>query len=344
MTRRASSSSTDPAEAPTATGDSPNPGEWLPRALLLDPVAIPGDAACFADARALGLTDVPILLGWRRAGGALVLGASDGAASLELLAATKVVVAATTEWTDARWDAAFRSFWSTADPELRNALAERLPLPRGSWTLASWSETVWGAYAGGVESAALAVLGAAVPEEVRQGVGAMGSLVRAAAFVFEPFDEARVRIRCTLVAGELDPIAERSLPGEMDGAAKRIRRGLGRPRVLDEVLPAIERVAMDSGARPTWSRRDWVRFEGPRGAVRVFPREQGVWLQLVGADEGARAGLWFRHGLPKADDDRSRDAPPGTHMFLRDADALTPAVEALLRHWLRGPEVEKADG
>ena len=49
-------------------------GEWLSRALLLDPTAIPGDSACWADARELGMAKRPILLGWRRTGGALVTG------------------------------------------------------------------------------------------------------------------------------------------------------------------------------------------------------------------------------------------------------------------------------
>jgi hypothetical protein len=319
--------------------------DWLPRALLLDPVAIPGGAACFADARALGLTSLPILLGWRRAGGSLVVGAIEGVASPTLLAAAEAVAEVTAEWTDARWDAAFRSFWSGADAELREALAERLPLPPGEWTLAAWSESVWGAYAGGVESAALAIIGASVPDEVREGVRSLARPLRAAAFVVEPLDESRGRIRCSLVAGELDSIAERTLPGDVDGPGKGGGRRLGRPRVLEEVLPAVERVATGSGARPVWSRRDWVRFEGPRGAVRVFPRDEGVWLQLVGADEGARAGLWFRHGVPpEADRNRPPDPPPGAHLFLRDAEALTPSVEALIRHWLRGPDVKAPDG
>ena len=33
------------------------PGEWLSRALLLDPMAIPGDSACWADARELGMAE-----------------------------------------------------------------------------------------------------------------------------------------------------------------------------------------------------------------------------------------------------------------------------------------------
>ena len=62
------------------------PGEWLPRALLLDPAAMPG-GACWADARALDLTEVPILLGWRRCGGLVVTGTAEGEASLELFVA-----------------------------------------------------------------------------------------------------------------------------------------------------------------------------------------------------------------------------------------------------------------
>lgn len=319
-------------------------GEWLPRALLLDPVAIPGGAACFADARKLGLTSLPILLGWRRAGGSLVVGAIGGSASPALLAATEAVAETTSAWTDARWAEAFRAFWKAADARLREALAERLPLPPGGeWTLESWSATVWGAYSGGVEPGAVAVLGTSIPDEVREGVRDLRRRVRAAAFTVEPLDESRGRIRCSLVAGELDPLPERTLPGDLD-VGERGRRS-GRPRVLEEVLPAVERVAAESGARPTWSRRDWVRFEGPRGVVRVFPRGEGVWLQLVGADEGARAGLWYRHGLaPDSGADTPLDPPPGAHLFLRDAEALTPPVESLLRHWLRGPDVEPGEG
>jgi hypothetical protein len=51
--------------------------EWLSRALLLDPSALPG-GACWADARVLELAEVPILLGWRRGGGLVVTGAAEG--------------------------------------------------------------------------------------------------------------------------------------------------------------------------------------------------------------------------------------------------------------------------
>ena len=224
--------------------------EWLPRALLLDPVAIPGGAACFADARPLGLTRLPILLGWRRVGGSLVVGAIGGSASRELLAATEAVAAATAEWTDTHWDAAFRTFWKAADARLREALAERLPLPpRAEWTLESWSATVWGAYAGGVEPGAVAVLGTSIPEDVREGVRDLRRHVRAAAFRVESLDASGGRIRCSLVAGEIDPLPERILPGE--GEAVDPGHRSGRARVLEELLPAVERVAAESGARPT---------------------------------------------------------------------------------------------
>ncbi|MGH7565636.1 MAG: hypothetical protein ACREK2_02280, partial [Gemmatimonadota bacterium] len=156
---------------------------------------------------------------------------------------------------------------------------------------------------------------------------------RAAAFTVEPLDEAGGRIRCALVAGHLDPAPSRALPGEVELAARIATHA--DPRDPPDLLGAVERLARRSGATATWSRGEWVRFEGTRGAIRVFPDDGGAWLQLAGADEGALAGLRFRHGLP-LDPAGAPGAPPGAHLFLRDTAALTPSIEALIRQWLRG--------
>lgn len=312
------------------------PGERLSRALLLDPTAIPGGAACFADARPIGVATLPILLGWRRAGGGLVVGTSEEAVTTELWGAAKSLAESTAEWTVDRWDVAFRAFWTAADPSLRNVLAERLPLPaENEWSLASWSEAVWGTFDRVMEPPAVAVVGSSVPEDVVDAILALEGLTRSAAFTFQPLGESGERIRCSLVAGILDPVPERALPGEIDGPVSPGR--IAAPRDPEELLRALERVASGSEAKATWFRRDWVRFEGPCGAVRGFPRGEGVWLQLAGADEGALAGLRFRHGLTQdLMAGAPSDAPPGAHFFLRDVAALTPSIEALLRQWLRG--------
>lgn len=310
------------------------PGEWLSRALLLDPMAIPGDSACWGDARALGLAGLPILLGWRRTGGALVAGTSEGAVTIELLVATTKLAESTSLWTGDRWDAAFRAFWTDAAPPLRHALAERLPLPADGWSLESWSSAVWGTFAGPVDPPAVAVVGSTVSADVMESIGLRGSAGRAAAFTVEPLDAAGDRIRCALVAGHLDPAPPRALPGEVELAARTGNDGRGGPDPY-ELLGAMERLARRSGATATWSRRDWVRYEGAHGAIRVFPSEAGAWLQLAGADEGALAGLRFRHGLP-LDRGGPPGAPPGAHLFLPDRAALTASIEALIRQWLRG--------
>ena len=141
-------------------------------------------------------------------------------------------------------------------------------------------------------------------------------------------------MRCALVAGALDPGPRRALPGETELAQRHGRNGAAAddPRTL---LDAVERVARRSGATATWSRRDWVRFEGAHGTIRVFPHDAGAWLQLAGADEGALAGLRYRHGIA-LDSGGAPDPPPGAHIYLRDAASLTPSIEALIRQWLRG--------
>lgn len=312
------------------------PGEWLPRALLLNPTAIPGDSACWADARVLGLASLPILLGWRRTGGALVAGTSEGVATRELWVAATSLAESTSKWSGERWDTAFRAFWTVATPLLRNALAERLPLPADAWSLESWSAAVWGTFAGPVEPPAVAILGSSVSAEVLESIASPGRVGRMAAFTVEPLDEAGGRIRCALVAGHLDPDPPRALPGDVELAARAATHARA-ARDPYELLGAMERLARRSGATATWSRRDWVRYEGAHGSIRVFPSEQGAWLQLAGADEGALAGLRFRHGL-SLDRGGPPDAPPGAHLFLRDAAALTPSIEALIRQWLRGTD------
>lgn len=307
------------------------PGEWLSRALLLDPTAIPGDYACWADARELGLARLPILLGWRRAGGALVAGTAEGIATRELWVAATTLAESTAEWTGDRWDAAFRAFWTVTTPPLRDALAARLPLPEDAWSLESWSAAVWGTFAGPVEPPAVAVVGSSVSADVLESIALPGGAGRVAAFTVEPLDAAGARIRCALVAGHLDPGPARALPGDVELAARIANHA----RDPYELLGAVERLARRSGATATWSRREWVRYEGARGAIRVFPIEEGAWLQLAGADEGALAGLCFRHGLP-LDRGGPPEAPPGAHLFLPDAAALTPSIEALIRQWLRG--------
>lgn len=310
------------------------PGEWLSRALLLDPSAIPGDSACWADARDLGMARQPILLGWRRAGGALVTGTSEGVATRELWAESSMLAESTARWSGERWDAAFRTFWRQAKPPLRHALSERLPLPAEGWTLEAWAGAVWGSFAGPAGPPAVAVVGSEVSADVLASVEGASGAGRAAAFVVEPLDAEGARIRCALVAGTLDTGPRRALPGEPELAERegRARVPFEPPRTL---LDAVERVARRSGATATWSRRDWVRFEGMNGAIRVFPHDGGAWLQLAGADEGALAGLRYRHGLA-LDSDGPPDPPPGTHLYLRDADSLTPSIEALIRQWLRG--------
>jgi hypothetical protein len=317
-------------------------GEWLSRALLLDPTAIPGDAACWADARQLGLARQPILLGWRRGGGPLVAGTSEGEAGRDLWLAAASLADSTAEWTGDRWDGAFRAFWKLATPALRDALADRLPLPDQGWSLGSWSEAVWGSFASGIEPPAVAVVGRSVAPEVVESVAAPRESGRMAAFTVELLDAERTRIRCTLVAGRLAPAAVRKLPGEL-ARSDRGENGSSDGRDSFDLLEALGRLARRSGASATWSRGDWVRYQGAGGMIRVFPSREGAWVQLAGADEGALAGLRFRHGLP-LDPGATTGAPPGAHLFLQRGVELTPSMEGLLRQWLRGSDPPPEEG
>jgi len=307
-------------------GYVPGP-EWLSRALLLDPTVPDPGATCWADARSLGIVRLPILLGWRRSGGPVVVGTSEGVADAGLLTATLGLAEKTAEWTPGRWGEAFHSFWSNADPSLRNALATRLPLPEAEpWSLVEWSEAVWGTYAES-GSTAVALVARELEPDVLSSLEWLGRRTGwAAGFSAEPLDEGGGRIRCFRVAGSLDSDEPRPLPGEAGRSP-----GEGSPDPLD----TVERLALDAGASASWSRREWVRFRGPGGTIRAFPRQDALWLQLVGADEGTLAGLRFRHGVP-LDGPGSPDAPPGAHLALRQVSDVTDSVEAVIREWLQG--------
>lgn len=301
--------------------------EWLWRALLLDPAVPDPGVACWADARSLGLVRLPILLGWRRSGGAVVVGTSERVAEAGLLTATLELAERTAEWTPGRWGDAFHSFWSSADASLRAALATRLPLPTTEpWSLVEWSEAVWGTYAES-GSTAVALVARELGPDVLSSLEWLGRRTGwAAGYSAEPLDEDGRRIRCFRVAGSLGPEEARPLPGEAGRSPTD-----GSPDPLD----TVERLALDAGATASWSRRDWVRFHGAGGTIRVFPREDAVWLQLVGADEGTLAGLRFRHGVP-LEPPGSPDAPPGAHLALRSDAEVTAEVEAVIREWLQG--------
>lgn len=106
-------------------------------------------------------------------------------------------------------------------------------------------------------------------------------------------------------------------------------------RETGPLLIVLERWCQRSGATVTWSGREWVRFEGPRHSLRVFPGPSFVDLQLVGADEGTLTGLKYRHGVLKRMDP-PLDAPPEVHIRLKGGEDLSPGLSFLLASWLRG--------
>lgn len=264
-------------------------------------------------------------------------GAAEGEATLELFVAVRRLAKSTTGWSEERCDVAFREFWSRAAQPLRDALDARLPLPPPEdWSLEAWAVAVWGTFTGAVEPPAMVVVGSSVSDAVIDAVLAGVGPGRTAAFTVAPLDDSRSRVRCSLVAGELDPAAERALPGVLEGPVAGDYRP-DRERDREQLIETIERIAAEVGAALHWFRRDWMRIEGQSGAIRVFPRGEGAWLQLAGVDEGTLAGLRYRHGIT-LDPPAPAGGPPGAHLFLPNADALTPSVEAVVRRWLRGPD------
>jgi len=287
--------------------------EWLSRALLLDPMAISGDSACWADARELGMAKRPILLGWRRAGGALVTGTSEGIATRDLWAESATLAESTARWSGERWDAAFRTFWRQAKPPLRHALSERLPLPDDDWTLETWAAAVWGSYAGPVEPPAIAVVGSEVSADVLASVTVASGAGRAAAFVVEPLDAERGRIRCALVAGDLDPGPRRALPGgekvedcgdppvetgalELVPQLERRERPHVRRVLVEGPAPAEQR-SRETPAIRRHQQEDALRLEHPPSLAESKPGVGEMFEHVVHHDGAEAAGREGPRGL-----------------------------------------------
>ncbi|HUP20758.1 MAG TPA: hypothetical protein VM778_12525 [Gemmatimonadota bacterium] len=300
--------------------------------LLRDPALIDEGAVFWADGRILSGSDPArrTVIGWHRGGGPLVVGVTTDRATDAMLVEALRIAAEGPVTPSGVWVRALEDFWGAADPALAARVRERWGLPSGGErSPEAWADRAWG-QPPAEGRVAIGLVAGAVPEGLRRAVGWLAEAgAELAAWEVRRVDGA---VRAVRVAGRWNRSTARPMPAEEDGRRRAIYvRHTG--AVTGELLARIEALAQAAGSRITWSGEDWVRIDGPGGSIRAFPSPAGVDLQLVGADEGTRVGLSYRHGVSLADA-APEGAAPGVHLRLTSLDALDAAVERLIGEWL----------
>ena len=328
--------------------------------LLVRPDLVAGDVVFLADGRAWEGTSAgwPLAVGWRRGRGPVILGAATGAATEPLMLATLHLAGASSAWDLEEWDERVAAWWEDAAPEVRERVEERWTLPAAEpWDVTAWTRAVWGEEPA-VGRATVGVVATRLPDAVRSTVAWLAAREAAVAFAIRWYGaDASPVPRLDLVEGsweaawpepepmpvavpeQPEPVQEKTAQPVMEAAPARVAAPEPPPRGA-AVLDTIEAIARETGARVSRN-SEWMRIEGPRRALRVFPADEWVDLQLVGLDEGSLVGLRYRHGVP-LNLEPGPEAPPGVHLRITDLE-LGPAVTELLRSWLStpAPEAEK---
>lgn len=306
-------------------------------ALLLErPDWVAPDVVFVADGRVVPGSDVGVrsVLGWHRAGGPVLVAVTTGTAGSRLLVEVTHLADATKAWGLEQWEEAIRSYWSGVSVDLKERVARRWQLSSEPWRLEAWTRAAWGE-SPELGDARVALMGGEVEPRVARAVAWMASEGREAA----AFAIRRVR------SGEATTLWTECVAGgwrvplvgpEQRSETAALRRDLyvhHTGGITAGLLAAIESRCVALGSRVAWSGEDWVRFEGGRHALRVFPGPGWVDLQLIGIDEGTLKGLAFRFDLLDALD-LPDDAPPGVHLRLKGEEEYTGALDLLLSAWL----------
>lgn len=296
---------------------------------------VDADALFWADGRVLpaaGPADWTAL-GWHRAGGALVLAVTPGAASASLLSHAVGRAAAVADWPLARWDRALAEFWAEAGAAL-TARVRDLGLEPGSEVRAgAWTRLAWGAWPR-EGPPRVGIVAGSVPRPIRHEVDRLAEAgTEVAAWELRPAPEDGP-LQGVRVAGAWSPAPIRPLPAQAeDGEVAPLLGPAG--AAATDLLEPIETLARALGGRIKWIGGEWMRVAGPAGSLRLFPGPDGLDLQFAGADEGTRLGLAFRYGV-RLPAEPPRDAPPGTHLRLDKSTDLDGPVGLMIRGWLSG--------
>jgi hypothetical protein len=275
-----------------------------------------------------------IVVGWRRAGGPLVLGVTTGSGSEALLVEAIGYAGTVHAWTLARWSEEVRRYWDSAPPELVERIAARWVLPAGApWDVAAWTRAGWGEEPREGLSA-IALLATRIPESCARAITWLARRAAIAAFRIRWYGaDATPEPRIEKVAGDWKAD---SLEPEAAGAAQTftIAEAASAVDAGQTLVTQIESMCAELGCRISRRGEGWIRIDGMRRSLRAFPDAGWLDLQLVGIDEGSLVGLAHRYGVPLRHEPPS-GAPPGIHLRL-EGEELDSGVRALLAAWLGG--------
>ncbi len=305
--------------------------------LLTHPDAVAEDVIFFADGRVLPESDPAwrTVLGWHRLGGPVLLGVTTAPAEPGLLVETLRLAEIASDLDVERWDEIVLEYWGSADDAIVQRVKDRWELPgEEGWTLGTWTRAMWDQEPE-PGHAVIGVLAGEVPEALRRAIDWLATGKREIA----AFEARRI------VAGESPTYWTHPVAGawyrpaaltKPEGPDRRRETFVRRTgSVTGGLLAAVEARCVDAGSAVAWSGEDWVRFDGARRSLRVFPGEAWVDLQLVGADEGNLIGLRYRYGVP-ARLKPPAGAPPEVHVRLSAAEDFGPEVQLMLSDWLSG--------
>lgn len=339
--------SPDPADRSNDPGGlSSRDDARLLELLLGSPDRLDPQVILWADGRVLPESDPGrrTVVGWHRAGGAVMVGVTTGVAVEGLLLEAFQLAAAEGANPPGRWAGALATFWGDADPALRERVADRWGLRGGLIeSPEAWADRAWGmAPAPGPPRAGMIAF--EVPPSLRQSVDWLADQgVEVAAWeIARSADPGAAPFRFERVAGRWSGPPERPLPAFEEQRRRRTYvRHTG--SVTAALLADLEAECRSSGAAVAWSDDQWVRFDGPRRSLRVFPGTEWIDLQFVGADEGTLIGLRYRYGV-QVGIEPPPDAPPGVHLRLASPSDLGPEVRMLVKGWLGGLSSEAGEG
>ena len=306
--------------------------------LLIRPDLLGDDVVIFADGRGWGGagTGWPLAVGWRRAGGPVILGATTGAATEALLIEPLQLAGVSASWSLPEWDDAIRAWWAAAAPELRERVAERWKLPEADpWGVATWTRAAWGVPPRSGR-AAIGIVATRVPPPLQSAIEWLAAGEAALAYRIRWYGaEASAVPRLEPVAGSWGTPAAFTGPSAVrELEVKPVREPVAKSDRPEQIVAAIETLGREIGCAIS-ANSGWIRIAGARRSLRIFPGPAWVDFQLVGLDEGTLIGLGYRYGIPLSLEPPP-GAPPGAHLRVTGSE-LEPPLRAMVRMWLEEP-------